>query len=56
MLYNNFFPKHRDRLDKKLSELMQTVAKLVLHQPEPLISDGDMRMFVAQPSGCLIGS
>ncbi len=30
LLYNNFFPKHRERLDKKLSELMRTVAKLVL--------------------------
>lgn len=27
LLYNNFFPKHKERLDKKLSYLMQTVAK-----------------------------
>ena len=33
LLYNNFFPKHRERLDKKLSELMHTVAKLVLPPP-----------------------
>ena len=36
LLYNNFFPKHKERLDKKLSELMKTVAKLVL--PYPLTS------------------
>ena len=35
LLYNNFFPKHKDRLVKKLSELMQTVAKLVSHQAKP---------------------
>ncbi len=38
LLYNNFFPKHRERLDKKLSELMRTVAKLVLPlSPSPWV-------------------
>ena len=30
LLYNNIFPKHRDRLGKKLSELVRTVAKTEL--------------------------
>lgn len=28
LLYNNIFPKHKDRLTKKLSELVQAVAKM----------------------------
>ena len=27
LLYNNIFPKHRDRLPKRMSSLVQTVAK-----------------------------
>lgn len=27
LLYNNIFPKHKDRLLKRMSELVQTVAK-----------------------------
>lgn len=27
LLYNNIFPKHKDRLGKHMSELVQTVAK-----------------------------
>ena len=27
LLYNNIFPKHKDRLNKRMSELVQTVAK-----------------------------
>ncbi|KAK9812866.1 hypothetical protein WJX72_004885 [[Myrmecia] bisecta] len=28
LLYNNIFPKHKERLDKKMSELVKTVAKM----------------------------
>ena len=28
LLYNNIFPKHKERLGKKMSELVQTVAKM----------------------------
>lgn len=28
LIYNNIFPKHKERMDKKVSELVQTVAKL----------------------------
>ena len=28
LLYNNIFPKHKDRLDKRMSELVRTVAKM----------------------------
>lgn len=28
LLYNNIFPKHKERLDKKMSELVGTVAKI----------------------------
>lgn len=28
LLYNNIFPKHKERLDKKMSELVVTVAKM----------------------------
>jgi ubiquitin-activating enzyme E1 len=28
LLYNNIFPKHKDRLDKRMSELVGTVAKM----------------------------
>ncbi|PRW20689.1 Ubiquitin-activating enzyme E1 2 isoform A [Chlorella sorokiniana] len=28
LLHNNIFPKHKERLDKKMSELVQTVAKM----------------------------
>jgi ubiquitin-activating enzyme E1 len=27
LLYNNIFPKHRERLDKRMSELVGSVAK-----------------------------
>ena len=27
LLYNNIFPKHRERLDKRLSDLVQSVGK-----------------------------
>lgn len=30
LLYNNIFPKHKERLDKKMSELVGTVAKMEL--------------------------
>lgn len=30
LLYNNIFPKHRDRLGSKLSDLLATVAKVHL--------------------------
>jgi len=30
LIYNNIFPKHKERLGKKMSELVQTVAKLEL--------------------------
>ena len=28
LLYNNIFPKHQDRLDKKMSDLVRTTAKM----------------------------
>ena len=28
LIYNNIFPKHKERMDKKVSDLVQTVAKL----------------------------
>lgn len=28
LLYNNIFPKHKDRMDKKLSDLIVSVAKV----------------------------
>lgn len=28
LIYNNVFPKHKERLDKKLSDLVTTIAKL----------------------------
>jgi ubiquitin-activating enzyme E1 len=28
LLYNNIFPKHKDRLNKPMSELVKTVAKM----------------------------
>ena len=30
LLYNNIFPKHKDRLPKHMSELVQTVAKTAI--------------------------
>jgi ubiquitin-activating enzyme E1 len=30
LLYNDIFPKHKERLDKKMSELVVSVAKQVL--------------------------
>lgn len=28
LLYNSIFPKHKDRLDRKLSDIVQNVAKV----------------------------
>ena len=28
LLYNNIFPKHKERLGKKMSELVRTIAKM----------------------------
>ncbi len=33
LLYNNIFPKHRERLGKKLSDLVQSVGKADLSGP-----------------------
>lgn len=30
LLYSNIFPKHKDRLGRKMSDLVQTVAKVVI--------------------------
>ena len=32
LLYNNIFPKHKDRLPKRMSSLVQTVAKTEIHE------------------------